>query len=37
MGDLGPVWVHLVLALLLGIALPGPLAALLADAAGIPG
>lgn len=34
---LGPVWVHLVLALLLGIALPGPLAALLADAAGIPG
>jgi hydrogenase-4 component F len=34
---LGPIWVHLVLALLLGIALPAPLAALLADAAGILG
>lgn len=34
---LGPLWLLLVLALLLGVALPGPLAALLAEAARIPG
>ncbi|MFC7544265.1 proton-conducting transporter membrane subunit [Siccirubricoccus deserti] len=34
---LGPLWLHLGLALLLGLALPGPLAALLAAAARIPG
>ena len=34
---LGPVWVHLGLALLLGIALPAPFASLLAAAARIPG
>jgi hydrogenase-4 component F len=34
---LGPIWVHLGLALMLGVALPGPLAALLAAAARIPG
>lgn len=34
---LGPIWLHLVLALLLGVALPAPLAALLGDAARIPG
>ena len=34
---LGPLWLHLVLALLLGVALPGPLAAMLGVAAGIPG
>jgi hydrogenase-4 component F len=34
---LGPMWLHLVLAMLLGLALPGPLAAMLGVAAGIPG
>ncbi|MBV1796752.1 proton-conducting transporter membrane subunit [Siccirubricoccus sp. G192] len=34
---LGPLFLHLALALLLGVALPGPLAALLAEAAAIPG
>lgn len=34
---LGPVWLHLLLALLLGLALPAPLSALLAAAARIPG
>jgi hydrogenase-4 component F len=34
---LGPVWLHLALALLLGAALPGPLAMLLGQAARIPG
>jgi hydrogenase-4 component F len=34
---LGPLWLLLVVALVLGVALPGPLAALLAEAAGIPG
>lgn len=34
---LGPLWLHLLLALLLGAALPGPLAALLAEGAGVPG
>lgn len=34
---LGPLWLLLVLALMLGVALPGPLAALLAEAARIPG
>jgi hydrogenase-4 component F len=34
---LGPMWLHLVLAMLLGIALPGPLAAMLGAAAEIPG
>jgi len=34
---LGPLWLHLALALSLGVALPGPLRALLAQAAGIAG
>jgi hydrogenase-4 component F len=35
--SLGPIWAHLVLALLLGVALPGPLRALLGEAAGVAG
>ena len=35
--SLGPVWAHLVLALLLGVALPGPLRAMLGEAAGVAG
>ena len=34
---LGPIWLHLALALMLGAALPAPLTALLAAAARIPG
>ncbi|MBL6076998.1 hydrogenase 4 subunit F [Belnapia sp. T18] len=35
--SLGPVWAHLLLALLLGMALPGPLRRMLAEAAGVAG
>ena len=35
--SLGPIWAHLVLALLLGVALPGPLRAMLGEAAGVAG
>ncbi|SDB70181.1 proton-conducting transporter transmembrane domain-containing protein [Belnapia rosea] len=35
--SLGPIWLHLVLALLLGVALPGPLRAMLGEAAGVVG